>query len=101
MFYICSLYWTSVQCKLSTLPGQHRIALQLFIAHCLGSLSTLRCGVEKSLRTTNETVFAAHHNLSVGRALQNAMCSATNDTWTETAAVRRLNVHMHNTTCFE
>ena len=69
---------------------QHRIALQLCVAYCLCSLSTLRCGVEKSLRTTNETVFPAHINLSVGSACQNALCSANDATKAETTAVRRL-----------
>ena len=69
---------------------QHRIALQMCAAHCLCSLSTLRCGVEKSLRTTNETVLPAHINLSVGSACQNALCSADDATKAETAAVRRL-----------
>ena len=71
---------------------QHRIALQLCVAHCLCSLSTLRCGVEKSLRTTNETVFSAHITLLVGSACQNALSSANNDTKAETAAARRLSV---------
>ena len=78
----------AVQIELST--WQHRIALQLCVAHCLCSLSSLRCGVEKSLRTTNETVFLANINLSVGSECQNALCSANNATKAETAAVRRL-----------
>ena len=53
----------AVQIEHST--WQHRIALQLCVAHCLGSLSTLRCGVEKSLCNANETVCVAHINLSV------------------------------------
>ena len=51
---------------------------------------SLRCGVEKSLRTTNETIFPAHITLSVGSACQNALCSADDATKAETAAVRRL-----------
>ena len=54
----------AVQIELSI--WQHRIALQLCVAHCLRSLSSLRCGVEKSLRTTNEKIFPAHINHSVG-----------------------------------
>ena len=69
---------------------QHRIALQLCVAHCLRSLSSLRCGVEKSLRTTNQTIFLAHINLSVGSACQNALCSPDDATKAVTAAVRRL-----------
>ena len=64
--------------------------MKLWLAHCLRSLSSLRCGVEKSLRTTNETIFLAHINLSVGSACQNALCSANNATKAETVAVRRL-----------
>ena len=56
----------AVQIELSI--WQHRIALQLCVAHCLRSLSSLRYDVEKSLRTTNETIFLAHINLSVGSA---------------------------------
>ena len=78
----------AVQIELSI--WQHRIALQLCVAHCLSSLSSLRCSVEKSLRTTNETIFLAHINLSVGSACQNALCSADNATKAETATVRRL-----------
>ena len=51
----------AVQIEHST--WQHRIALQFCVAHCLCSLSTLRCDVEKSLRTTNEKVFRADINL--------------------------------------
>ena len=82
-----------VQIKHST--WQHRIALQLCVAHCLRSLSTLRCSVKKSLRTTNETIFRAHINLSVGNVCPNALFSADNATKAETAAVRRLNTHIH------
>ena len=78
----------AVQIELSI--WQHRIALQLCVARCSRSLSSLRCGVEKSLRTTNETIFLAHINLSFGSACQNALCSANNATKAETAAVRRL-----------
>ena len=76
----------AVQIELSI--WQHRIALQLCVVHCLRSLSSLRCGVEKSLRTTNETIFLAGINLSVGS--QNALCFADDATKAETAAVRRL-----------
>ena len=51
---------------------------------------SLRCDVEKSLRTTNEAIFPAHINLSVGNACQKALCSADDATKAETAAVRRL-----------
>ena len=85
----------AVQIEHST--WQHRIALQLCVAHCLCSLSGLRCGVEKSLRTTNETVFPAHINLSVGSACQNALCSANDATQAETAAVRRLSIYINKT----
>ena len=61
----------AVQIEHST--WQHRIALQIWVAHCLCNLSTLRCGVEKSLHTTNETVFPAHINLSVDSACPNAL----------------------------
>ena len=80
----------AVQIEHST--WQHRIALQICVAHCLCSLSTLRCGMEKSLRTTNETVFPAHINISVGMACQNALCSTNNARKVETAAVRRLSM---------
>ena len=46
--------------------------------HCWCSLSTVRCVVEKALPTTNETVLAAHINLSVGSACHDALCP-TND----------------------
>ena len=80
----------AVQIELSI--WQHRIALQLCVAHCLRSLSSLRCGVEKLLRTTNKTIFLAHINLSVGSACQNALCSADDAIKAETAAVRRLSI---------
>ena len=60
--------------------------------NCLRSLSSLRCHVEKSLRTTNETIFPAHINLLIGSACQNALCSADDATKVETAAVRRLSI---------
>ena len=69
---------------------QHRITLQICVAHCLCSLSTLRCSVVKALHTTNETVFAAYINLSVGNACHNALCSANDATKAETVAVGRL-----------
>ena len=53
-------------------------------------MSTVRCGVEKSLPITNETVLAAHINLSVGGACHNAQCSTNNATKAHMAAVRRL-----------
>ena len=87
----------AVQIELSI--WQHRIALQLCVAHCLRSLSSLRCGVEKSLRTTNETIFLAHINLSVGNACQNALCSADDATKAETAAVRRLSIYIYIYVC--
>ena len=58
-------------------------------------MSTVRCGVEKSLPTTNETVLAAHINLSVGSACHNALCSTNDATKANMAAVRRL-----HTLCF-
>ena len=83
----------AVQIELSI--WQHRIALQLCVAHCLRSLSSLRCGVEKSLRTTNETIFLAHTNLLVGSACQNALCSADDATKAETAAVRSMSIYIY------
>ena len=79
---------SAVPIELST--WQHRIALQLCVAHCLCSLSSLQGGVETSLRSTNETVFLAHINLSVGSACQNALCSVNDATKAETAAVWKL-----------
>ena len=58
-------------------------------------MSTVRCVVEKSLPTTNDTVLAAHINLSVGSACHNALCSTNDATITHMAAVRRL-----HTLCF-
>ena len=58
--------------------------------YCWCSLSTVRCVVEKSLPTTNETVLAAHINLSVGSACHNALCSTNDATRANVAAVRRL-----------
>ena len=46
--------------------------------------------MEKLLRTTNETDFLAHINLSVSSACLNALCSANDATNAETAAVWRL-----------
>ena len=53
-------------------------------------MSTVRCVVEKSLPTTNETVLAAHINLSVGSACHNALCSTNDATITHMPTVRRL-----------
>ena len=53
-------------------------------------MSTVRCVVEKSLPITNETVLAAHINLSVGSACHNALCSTNDATITHMATVRRL-----------
>ena len=50
----------------------------------------MRCVVEKSLPTTNETVLAAHINLSVGSACHNAMCSTNDATITHMSAVGKL-----------
>ena len=74
---------------------QHPITLQPCVAHCSCSLSTLRCDVEKSLRTgtTNETVFSADIILLVGIVCQNALYSAYDATDAETVAVRRLNAY--------
>ena len=58
-------------------------------------MSTVRCVVEKSLPTTNETVLAAHINLSVGSACHNALCSTYDATRAHMAAVCRL-----STLCF-
>ena len=58
-------------------------------------MSTVRYVVEKSLPTTNETVLAAHINLSVGSACHNALCSTNDATITHMATVRRL-----HTLCF-
>ena len=55
----------------------------------------MRCGVEKSLLITNETVLAAHINLSVGSACHNALCSTNDATKAHIAAVSRL-----HTLCF-
>ena len=48
--------------------------------------------MEKSLPTTNETVLAAHINLSVGSACHNALCSTNDATTAHVAAVRRLHI---------
>ena len=53
-------------------------------------MSTVRCGVEKSLPITNETVLAARINLSVGSACHNALCSTNDATKAHIATVRRL-----------
>ena len=53
-------------------------------------MSTVRCVVEKSLPATNETVLAAHINLSVGSACHNALCSTNDATITNMPTVRRL-----------
>ena len=58
-------------------------------------MNTVRCVVEKSLPTTNDTVLAAHINLSVGSACHNALCSTNDATITHMATVRRL-----HTLCF-
>ena len=69
-------------------------ALYIYIYHCLTHIYIyISCGVEKSLRTTNETVFPAHINLSVGSAFQNTLCTADNATKAETAAVQRLSIY--------
>ena len=67
----------------------------LCLYHCWCRLSTVRCVVEKALPTTNDTVLAAHINLSVGSACHNALCSTNDATITHMAAVRRL-----HTLCF-
>ena len=58
-------------------------------------MSTVRYVVEKSLPTTNETVLAAHINLSVGSACHSALCSTNDATITHMPTVRRL-----HTLCF-
>ena len=50
-------------------------------------MGCVRCGMEKSFRITNETVLAAHINLSVGSACHNALCSTNDATKTHMAAV--------------
>ena len=55
----------------------------------------MRCVAKKSLPTTNETVLAAHINLSVGSACHNAVCSTNDATKAHMAAIRRL-----HTLCF-
>ena len=67
----------------------------LCLYHCLCSLSTLRCGVERLLPITNETVLAVHINLSVGSACHNALCSTNDATKAHMAAVHNL-----RTLCF-
>ena len=46
--------------------------------------------MEKSLPTTNETVLAAHINLSVGSACHNALCSTNDATKAHMPTVPRL-----------
>ena len=46
--------------------------------------------MERSLPITNETVLAAHINLSVGSACHNALCPINDATKAHMAAVRRL-----------
>ena len=58
-------------------------------------MRTVQCGVEKPLPITNETVLAAHINLSVGSACHNALCSTNDATKAHIAMVRRL-----HTLCF-
>ena len=58
-------------------------------------MSTVRCVVEKSLPITNETVLAAHINLSVGSACHNALCSTNDATMAHMPTVRIL-----HTLCF-
>ena len=53
-------------------------------------MSTVRCVVEKSLPTTNDTVLAAHINQPVGSACHNAQCSTNDPTKTHMPTVRRL-----------
>ena len=62
----------------------------LYLYHCWYSLSTLRYSMEKALRTTNQTVFAAHIYLSDSSAYHNALCSTNDATKTHMAAVCRL-----------
>ena len=50
----------------------------MYIALLMQFENSLRCGVEKSLRTTNETIFPSNINLSVGSACQNAICFDNN-----------------------
>ena len=64
--------------------------------HCWCSLGTVRCVVEKALPITNETVLAAHINLSVGSACHNALCSTNDATTAHIAAVCRV-----HTLCFD
>ena len=52
--------------------------------------------MEKALPITNETVLAAHVNLSVGSECHNALCSTNDATRAHMAAVCRL-----HTLCFD
>ena len=58
-------------------------------------MSTVRCGVEKSIPITNETVSAEHINLSVGSACHNALCPTNDAARAHMATVRGL-----HTSCF-
>ena len=53
-------------------------------------MSTLRYGVEKSLRTTNETIFAAPINLWVDNAYHTALCFINDATPAHMEAVQSL-----------
>ena len=54
-----ALNLSAVQIECST--WQHRVTLQLCLAHCLFSLSTLQRDLMKSLRATNKMAFLALH----------------------------------------
>ena len=46
--------------------------------------------MEKSLRTTNETIFATHNNLSVDNAYHTALCTTNDATIAHMEAVQTL-----------
>ena len=50
----------------------------------------MRYGVEKSLRTTNETIFAAHIDFSVDNAYHTALCFINDATPAHMEAVQSL-----------
>ena len=95
MLYILS--FSAVQIEHST--WQHRVVLQLCVAHCLGNLSTLRCDVGKLLCTTNEMAFPVLHKLWGGSVHPNALCSADDAKKTETTAIRRFGMCVGRCVC--
>ena len=88
--YRCiQIHILTFQLYYTTKSNKQQLLYVLFDASEL-RLSSLRCGVEKSLRTTNETIFLAHINLSVSSVCQNAPYTADDATKAQRAAVRRL-----------